>query len=92
MEPEWDPTKERENIRIHGINLAVAVQVFDNPNLTREDPDTEGEQRFVKLGMDGLGRLLVVVYTYRGDKIRLISARKATKKEGKEYAQRIRFQ
>jgi uncharacterized protein len=68
------------------------VQVFDNPNLSREDPDAEVEQRFVTLGMDGLGRLLVVVYSYRKGKTRLISARKVTKKEGKEYAQRIRFQ
>jgi uncharacterized DUF497 family protein len=89
---EWNPAKARENQRIHGIDFADAVGVFDNPHLSREDPDGEGEQRFVTLGMDGLGRLLVVVYTYREGKIRLISARKATKKEGKEYAQRIRFQ
>ncbi len=51
--------------------------------MQRENKDS------VALGMDFLGRLLVVVYTYRPGKIRLISARKATKKEGKEYAQRI---
>jgi len=92
VEFEWDPDKARENKRIHRIDFADVVGVFDNPYLSWEDPDTEGEQRFVKLGMDGLGRLLVVVHTYREDKIRLISVRKATKKEGKEYAQRIRFQ
>ena len=92
MEFEWDPAKARENIRVHGIDFADAVGVFGNPHLSREDPDAEGEQRFVTLGMDGLGRLLVVVYTYREGRTRLISARKATKKEGKEYAQRIRFQ
>jgi uncharacterized DUF497 family protein len=92
VEFEWDPAKAQENMRVHGINLAVAVGVFDSPYLTMEDPDAEGEQRLMALGLDGLGRLLVVVYTYREDKIRLISARKATRKEEKEYAQRIRFQ
>ncbi len=92
MEFEWDPAKARENIRVHGIDFADAVGVFDSPYLQLEDHDVEGEQRFVALGMDFLGRLLFVVYTYRQDKRRLISARKATKKEGKEYARRIRFQ
>jgi hypothetical protein len=92
VEFEWDPAKARENIRVHGVDFADAVGVFDNPYLEWEDPDTEGEERFVALGMDVLGRLLMVVYTYRPGKIRMISARKATRKEGKEYAQRIRFQ
>ncbi|MCX5891335.1 MAG: BrnT family toxin [Deltaproteobacteria bacterium] len=92
MEFEWDPAKAQENIRVHGIDFADAVGVFDNPYLQWDDPDAEGEQRFLALGMDDFGRILVVVYTYREDKTRLISARKATKKEGKEYAQRIRFQ
>jgi uncharacterized protein len=92
VEFEWDPAKARENEQVHGIKFAVAAGVFANPYLTREDPEAEGEQRFAALGLDGLGRLLVVVYTYRENKIRLISARKATRKEEKEYAQRIRFQ
>jgi uncharacterized DUF497 family protein len=56
VEFDWDPAKARENIRIHGIDFADAVQVFANPHLPREDPDAEGEQRFVTLGMDDLGR------------------------------------
>ena len=92
MEFEWDPAKSRENLRVHGIDFADAVGVFENPYLSWEDPDAEGEQRHIALGMDVLGRLLVVVYTYRQGKIRLISARKANKKEGKQYAQRVRFQ
>ncbi|MGO8761634.1 MAG: BrnT family toxin [Desulfobaccales bacterium] len=91
MEFEWDPAKARENLRVHGIDFADAVGVFDNPYLQWDDPDAEGEKRFVALGMDSLGRLLFVVYTHRPGKTRLISTRKATKKEGKEYAQRIRF-
>ncbi len=50
-----------------------------------EDPDAEGERRFVTLGMDALGRILVVVYTPRGDRIRLISARKASRGEVGQY-------
>ena len=89
---EWDPAKAKSNHEEHGVDFADAVQVFDNPYFNKEDADAVGDQVFVALGMDNLGRLLVVVYTYRKDKIRLISARKATKKEGTEYARRIRFQ
>jgi uncharacterized DUF497 family protein len=89
---EWDPAKAKSNQEEHGVDFADAVQVFDNPYLNKEDTDAVGDQVFVALGMDNLGKLLVVVYTYRQDKIRLISARKATKKEGTEYARRIRFQ
>lgn len=88
MEFEWDPAKARENFRVHGVNFAVARDVLEDENaITIEDFDAEGEQRFRTLGLDGLGRLLVVVYTYRGDKIRLISAWKASKKQEKQYAQ-----
>jgi uncharacterized DUF497 family protein len=90
VEFEWDPAKALENLRVHGINFAVAMGVFEDENaLTIEDIDAEGEQRFRTLGMDGLGRLLVVVYTYRGEKIRLISAWKASRKQEKQYAQGI---
>jgi uncharacterized DUF497 family protein len=90
VEFEWDPAKARENLRVHGINFAVARDVLEDENaLTIEDIDAEGEQRFRTLGMDGLGRLLVVVYTYRGEKIRLISAWKASRKQERQYAQGI---
>ncbi len=90
MEPGWDPAKANENKRKHRINFADVVGVFeDELAITIEDPDAEGEQRFVTLGMDKLMRIVVVVYTYRGDQIRLISARKANKGEEKQYAQRI---
>ena len=90
MEFEWDPAKARENLRVHGVNFAVAVAVFEDENaLTIEDFDAEGEQRFRTLGMDGLGRLLVVVYTHRGEKVRLISAWKANRKQEKQSAQGI---
>jgi len=61
------------------------VTVFDDFNsITVNDPDHD-EDRFVTIGMDAYGRILVVVYTWRGDVIRLISARKATKHERKQY-------
>ncbi len=64
--------------------------VFFDPNaLTREDLDVENEQRFVSIGMDAIGRVLVVVYTYRGEDIRLISARTATKRERERYEEGI---
>jgi uncharacterized protein len=91
---EWDLAKAESNLKEHGIDFADAIGVFeDDRAITIEDTDAEGEQRFVTLGVDFLGRLLDVVYTYRednhGDVIRLISAWKATKKEAKEYAKRI---
>ncbi|MBI3246475.1 MAG: BrnT family toxin [Deltaproteobacteria bacterium] len=88
---EWDPAKAATNRRKHGIDFADAVGVFaDEYALRREDPDAVDEQRFVALGWDTLGRPVVVVYTYRGEDIRLISARKATKKEREYYARERR--
>ena len=54
-----------------------------------EDEDAEGEDRYVAMGQDAMGRVLVIVYTYRGDTIRLISARPATRKEIKVYEKGI---
>lgn len=74
----------------HGIHFSDAEIVLFDPNaLTREEVDEENEQRFVSIGMDALGRVLVVVYTYRGEGIRLISARPATKRERESYEEGI---
>ena len=83
----WDPAKARANLRDHGVSFAEAVTVLeDNFALTREDPDAQGEQRFVTLGLSSFGNLLVVVYTYREpDAIRLISAWKANKRQRVHY-------
>ncbi len=59
--------------------------LFDPNALTREDTEAQGEQRFVSLGMDSSGRIPVVVYAYRGETIRLISARAANGGERKAY-------
>ncbi len=86
MAVEYDPAKARSNLHKHGIHFADAEQALRDPfALTVEDPDTEGELRFVTLGMDSLGRILVVVHTPRGRHTRLISARKASRGERKEY-------
>ena len=86
MEIEFDPAKNKANIRVHKINLAEVEGVFYDQNaITVEDMD-HSEQRFVTLGMDEFGRILVVCYTYRSESvIRLISARKAEPHERKDY-------
>ncbi|MFT3720566.1 BrnT family toxin [Pseudorhodoferax sp.] len=86
MDIEFDPAKARSNLHKHKVGFAHAEQALRDPMaLTIEDPDAEGEQRFVTLGMDALGRVLVVVHTPRGDKTRVISARKASKGESEQY-------
>ena len=86
MSYQWDPKKAVSNLKNHGIDFADAVGVFeDDWAMTIEEQDVEGEQRFVSIGMDFLGRVLTVVYTYRNSDIRLISARWATKNERKAY-------
>ncbi len=83
----WDEKKAAANLKKHGVDFADAVGVFnDEFALRREDPDAESEPRFVALGMEHLGRIVLVVYTYRGEIVRLISARKATKRERGQYA------
>lgn len=85
MDYEWDSAKARTNLQKHGIDFADAVAVLeDEAALTLEDVEAD-EERSITLGMDALGRILVVVYTWRGDNIRLISARKATPSERKQY-------
>ena len=59
--------------------------------LTREDRASEAERRFVTIGLDPMGRLVVVVYTHRGEVVRLISARRVTRKERHEYEEGVRF-
>lgn len=86
MRYAWDRAKQATNLRKHGVEFADAVGVFDDPRaLTMEDRDHD-EQRFVTCGLDGLGRLLVVVYAYPvPDVIRIISARKAELHERRNY-------
>jgi len=87
---EFDPEKAEENLRKRGVSFADAEQALRDPGaVTIEDPDAKEEPRFVTLGMDSLGRiLLVVVHTPREERTRIISARKASP-EAMQYAKGI---
>ena len=90
MDVVWDPGKARTNLEKHNVRSSDAELVLFDPNaLTREDTRAEGEQRFVTVGSDPTGRILVVVYSYRGENIRMISARPATRKERRSYEEGI---
>jgi len=86
---EWDETKAALNKANHGVSFADTFAVFEDPDAITTDEHRGGEQRHATIGLDAFGRLLVVVHTWRGDKIRIISARKATKNEVKQYEGRI---
>jgi uncharacterized DUF497 family protein len=85
MDYQWDPNKARTNLRKHGIAFADAVLVFeDTAAITIEDERRE-EERYITIGMDAQSRVLVVVFTWRNDSIRIISARKSTLLEREQY-------
>lgn len=82
---EWDKPKAKKNQLKQGVSFADTFAVFEDPNaVTLDDPGTK-EQRYITIGMDAFGRILVVVYTRRGDNIRIISARKAVGSEVNQY-------
>ena len=82
---QWNRDKATVNLRKHGIDFADAVSVFSD-DLALTIPDERfDEERFVTIGLDGFGRVLVVVYTLRGEAIRVISARKANRQERQQY-------
>ena len=85
---EWDKeSKAGANFRKHGVRMPEAIPVFDDPYaITIADEESDpGEQRFATVGVGALGRLLVVVYAWRGENIRIISARPAEAHEREEY-------
>ena len=84
---EWDPQKAESNIEKHGVSFEEASTAFRDPfSLTIDDPlHSKDEARMVQVGISNRNRLVVVVHTERGDDIRIISARKATKKERSQY-------
>lgn len=86
MRFRYDPAKAAANFRKHGVSFADAEGVFQDPlAVTREDPDAEGERRYVAVGLGSAAELLVVIYAVRDDEVRLISPRRATRKERKTY-------
>lgn len=85
MDFEWDCQKATSNLRKHGVNFADATEVFyDELAITIQD-SVSNEERLITIGMDALARVLVVIYTWRGNRIRIISARKATPRERYSY-------
>jgi len=83
---EWDAAKAKANLRKHRVDFADAVTALEDESaLTMRDALSNEEERWITLGMDSLGRLLIVVYTWRSDKIRIISARPATPRERLAY-------
>jgi len=85
MEYQWDRDKAKSNLLKHDIDFADAITALEDDSAITLDDDDPDEERFVTIGMDALGRILVVIYTYREESIRLISARRATQRERKQY-------
>jgi len=89
---EWDPAKERANVRKHGVAFRRAASVFRDPNQlsTYDEQHSEVEERWITIGIDDVGVLRVVVHTFKKVnrnlcEIRIISARKATSSESHQY-------
>jgi uncharacterized DUF497 family protein len=92
MEFEWDPQKAARNLQRHGVSFAEAATVFADPlSVTVADPDhSTAEDRFLIVGQSYRGRLLIVSFAERGNRIRIISARELTRAERKAYEEETR--
>jgi len=85
MRVEWDPAKARLNSQKHGVSFAdAAASLEDEGAITIRDPFSD-EERWITMGLDALGRVLVVIYTWRAESARIISARQATPRERRRY-------
>ena len=89
MESEWDPAKAKANLRKHGVRFADAVTALEDARTISVRDEGQDEERWTSIGMDSLGRILVVVYTWRDERVRLISARPATRREARQYEEGI---
>lgn len=85
MDVEWDVHKAESNVKKHGVDFVDAASALYDEFAVTVPADSGDEEHFVTNGMDALGRLLVVVYTWRGESPRIISARKATARERRNY-------
>ena len=87
MRFEWSPEKAAKNLHKHKVSFAEAATVFeDNLGVTIDDPDhSEGEERFITIGVSNRGHVLMVAHTERDDAIRIISARELTAAEREAY-------
>jgi uncharacterized protein len=84
---EWDERKARANLRKHKVDFADAATIFEDDQAVTVTEEAVQEERYITLGKDALDRVLVVIYTMRGERIRIISARRATRRERAEYEQ-----
>jgi uncharacterized DUF497 family protein len=84
---EWDNKKDRANQKKHGVSFSEAMTIFgDRTELMISDPEhSDDEERLISVGLSSKKRLLLVVYTEQGDRIRLISARRVTRREKTQY-------
>jgi uncharacterized protein len=90
MTASFDPKKDAANLKKHGVSLTEGDGVLSDPlALTIEDESAEGEQRFVTMGANTFGSLMVVVWTPRDDDVRIISVRKPTSKERRNYEEGV---
>ena len=90
MTADFDPKKDAANRKKHGVSLSEGDGVLNDPlAVTVEDNTARGEQRFVTVGMNVFGALMVVVHTMRGDDARIISVRKTDPKERKAYEEGV---
>ena len=85
MEFEWDRKKAISNLRKHGVDFADAVTAFYDEFAITFPDELSDEQRFITMGMDAQARLIVTVYAWHGERIRIISACKATRRERELY-------
>ena len=82
---DWDPRKAAANLKKHGVDFADAATVLHDEGAITVRDDEADEERYVTIGMDALGNVLVVVYAWRDDRPRLISARQAKPHEREQY-------
>lgn len=86
MKFQFNPAKAKSNLKKHKVSFADAEGVFYDPlTIHMDDPDADEEDRWIAIGTGNTNQILVVVYTYRGDEVRLISVRRAARREVQTY-------
>jgi len=85
MSIQWDTGKATSNLRKHGVRFADAVSALEDERAISVRDETEEEERWITIGTDSLARILVIVYTWRDEDMRLISARPASPSERRQY-------
>jgi uncharacterized DUF497 family protein len=85
MSIQWDTGKAISNLRKHGVRFADAVSALEDERAISVRDETEEEERWITIGTDSLARILVIVYTWRDEDMRLISARPASPSERRQY-------